>query len=68
MWKKLGLGVTLLLVLGGGLIFIDRPVTGEPITAASNRGLARNSAARRSETRRRRHRRHRRARRGNKNM
>jgi hypothetical protein len=68
MWKKLGLGAALLLVLSGSLMFIDKPVTGEPRSAASNRGSSRNSAVRRRETRRPRHRRHRRERRGNKNM
>lgn len=67
MWKKLGLGVALLVVLGCGLVLIDKPVIGEPLAAASkNRRLTGNVAG--PNERHRRHRRHRRGRRGNKNM
>jgi hypothetical protein len=71
MWKRLGLGAALLLVLGGGLILIDKPVTGEPLAAASSNThnrATRNKGDRTTERRRRRHRTHRRTRRGSKNM
>jgi hypothetical protein len=65
MWKRLGLGAALLLILGGGLILIDRPVISEPVSAAANNSANKNTAARRDSKHRRvrRHQRHRRGRR-----